>query len=544
MGNVLYFKPLQIINIWLNLFYKVKKIKRIIIFSFAILCSPGVHGQVKSPTKPVFEVDASCYAWQVHDETITQILDNVTSMAGVNAIYLVALMHKEHRPFVADKFPLDPVRSGWDAEDSRIYWKPDLSLYGKIKPMLSDTAWLRSIDWLKLVIDSAHARGLKAGAEISHTPLPASILKNHPEYQQRDINGALKGGICPNNPDVIEYLLAIFSDIAKNYDVDWIQTCMYLFGTNTCYCDNCQKEAKSNGFDLSAAIPILKANPNAQPQLNNWISFRRNSTTKVYRLISERIHHFKPGCDFRINDVRVMFENPVDSLYGLYFQDLRNIINSCVIQSHTEQDGKENETFLSRKSWIDLNQSLLGPGFPLLSGVAVRLKATPSLIKAGIKVAVDKGVSGIAIKHYDGSAYSQLRAVRDGLSEAGVPGFTPNVGIEAETMTLSGYTPDKIYGETCIRTNTSGTARSTFNFATGAYDIIVSYLDEKEGQTSLQLIIGSKQIASWKLIEDVGCWRRKTIRNVNIRKGDEIKITGTMNGKDPASVDFIEFIKL
>jgi hypothetical protein len=517
--------------------------KKTLLLLIVILPVSCIYSQINLPASNRFEVDASCYAWQVHDETITQILDNVTQLAGVNAIYLVALMHKEHRPFAADKFPLNPVRSGWDAEDSRVYWKPELSLYGRIKPLQSDTTWLRSTDWLKLVVDSAHARGLKAGAEISHTPIPASILKSNPEYQQHDIDGKLKGGICPNNPDVLEYLVAVFSDIAKNYNVDWIQTCMYLFGTNTCYCEYCQKEAKASGFDLTAAIPVLKANPGAQPQLNNWINFRRNSTTKVYRLISDRIHHFKPACDFRINDVRVMFENPVDSLYGLYLQDLKSIINSCVIQSHTEQNGNTNETFVSRKSWLDMNRSLLGTGFPILSGVAVRLKATPDLIKAGIKVAADKGVKGIAIKHYDGSSYSQLRAVRNGLSEASVPGFTAVSGIETENMSLNGYSPDKILGESCIKTTGTGTATTTFNYPSGLYDIVISYLDEKDGQSLLEFSAGQNQIAKWKSDEDTGCWRRKVLPNVRVRKGDEIKIAGTMNGKESACVDFIEFIR-
>jgi predicted alpha-1,2-mannosidase len=497
----------------------------------------------KPVTKKNFEVDASCYPWQVHDETITRVLDNVTQLAGVNGIYLIALMHKEHRPFVTDKFPLNPVRSAWDAEDSRIYWKPEAAIYGKIKPLMSDTSWIRDTDWLKLVIDSAHGRGLKAGAEISHTPIPASILKINPAYQQKDIDGNLKGGICPNNPDVMEYLLAIFGDLAKNYDVDWIQTCMYLFNTNTCYCDNCQKEARANGFDLTAAIPILKADPKAEPQLSNWITFRRNSTTKVYKLISDRIHSYKPGCDFRINDVRVLSENPPDSAYGLFFQDLRKIINSCVIQSHTEQNGKPDETFSSRKSWIALNSKLLGKEIPLLSGVAVRLGATPELIKAGIRVAVDNGVNGIAIKHYDGSSYSQLRAVRNGLSEAGVAGYSPVTGIEAETMSLSGYFPARIYSENGISTDGTGTAKASFSYPSGKYTAVISYIDARDGQGTIELYVGRKKAASWKLDEDVECWCRKAIRNISINKGDEIKLVGIRNGKDSACIDFIEFVR-
>lgn len=34
------------------------------------------------------------------------------------------------------------------------------------------------------------------------------------------------GAPCPNNPDVREYLLALYGDLVKNYDVDFVQTCM------------------------------------------------------------------------------------------------------------------------------------------------------------------------------------------------------------------------------------------------------------------------------------------------------------------------------
>lgn len=496
------------------------------------------NAQRVKPFAPNFEVCASCYPWQVHDETIGQILDNVTELAGVNAIYLVGLMHKEHRPFATDKFPLNPVRPGWDVEDSRVYWHPDFSLYGKIKPMPSDSVWLRETDWLKLLVDSAHARGLKAGVEISHTPIPASILKKNPAYQQQDINGNLKGGICPNNPDVREYLLALFSDLAKNYDVDWIQTCMYLYGESTCFCPSCQKEAKASNFDLAAAIPVLQANPNAQPQLNDWIIFRRNSVTKIYRLISDRIHHDNPGCDFRLNDVGPWSSVP-DSLNGLYLQDLKPSFNSCVIQDHTEQIGRKDETFSMRKDWLTLNRSLLGNKVSHLSSVAARMAATPELIKKGIQVAVDQGVDGIAIKHYDGSVYSQLRAVRNGLSAAKVPRFKPVFGIEAENMTLSGYTQDKCYNETCIKTDGEGVAKSTFNGQSGIYNVVVSYTDEI-GNGKISFFVGNNLKASWILNEDVSCWRRKTIPNTAIRNGDEIKIVGIANGSDHARVDFIE----
>src|SRR5665213_3963449 len=69
-----------------------------------------------------FEVASSLYAWDLHDEGIQQILDNLQQMAGVNSVYLVVLMHYERRPLTSPTFPHNPVRKTWQAEDSKIYW--------------------------------------------------------------------------------------------------------------------------------------------------------------------------------------------------------------------------------------------------------------------------------------------------------------------------------------------------------------------------------------------------------------------------------------
>src|ERR1700728_1437949 len=116
-----------------------------------------------------FEVASSLYAWELHDEGIEPILDNLQQMAGVNSVYLVALMHYEKRPLTSPTFPHNPVRKTWQAEDSKVYWHPDLSMYKRIKPELSAFDWLNDTDWLKVLVTSARKRGLKTGAELSHT---------------------------------------------------------------------------------------------------------------------------------------------------------------------------------------------------------------------------------------------------------------------------------------------------------------------------------------------------------------------------------------
>lgn len=510
-----------------------------------IFLTANVNAQSTSALSTKFEVDGSTYPWEVHDEGITLILNNMTSMAGINAVYMLAVMHKEHRPYQSPEFLHNPIRTIWDAEDSRVYFHPEMSLYGRIKPVQSSYSWLSETNWLKLVVDSVHARGLKAGAEVSHTYIPVEILKNNPEFQQRDINNKEMERPCPNNPDVREYLLALFGDLSKNYDVDFIQTCMWLFfpgnpeKRGTCFCESCQKEAKTAGFDLTAAMPVLRDNPNAQPQLDQWLKFRRASTNKIYKLIADRIHKSNPKIDFRLNEI-YPFAGVNDNSTGLYLEDLKNIINSCVIQEHTEQKGYSNTL---RKSWLTLDRSLLGPDMPILSGIPTRMASTPELIKNAIQVSIDENVQGIAVKHYDGSPYSLLRAVRNGLNATGIKGFLPHLGIEVENMKLSGYTKDTYKNEQCVQTTSTGTATSVFNYPSGVYNVIISYADEKNGQGTFTMFIADKQRLTYKLIEDVGVWRTKSFNNIRIKNGDEIKLIGISNGSEAARVDYIEFVK-
>ncbi len=507
------------------------------------LHAQGVHHS--DVPAPAFEVTGSIYHWEMHDEGIDLILDNMTGIAQVNSVYVLAVMHKEHRPFNSENLPgtytfiHNPVRAEWDAEDSRVYFHPHMELYGRIKPMFSDTAWLRETDWLKIMLDKAHARGLRAGCEVSHTYIPLEYLKANPDLQQQDINGNTTGRPCTNNPDVMAYLLALYGDISANYDVDYIQTCMLLFSNSdeptkggTCFCPFCQKAAKAAGFDLAAAMPILKDNPYAEPQLSQWQEFRRQSTVKAYKMVTDRIHQIDAHIDFRLNDLN-------NRSSGLHVEDIKNNINSIHLSTHLEQKGIQTS---ERASRIATTHYFAGPNIPVIPGIATRLLSTPALVRSSVKINVEGGAKGLGIKHYDGSPYSMLRAIRDGLAENGVSGFTPTLGVEAEAMTLSGYTADTYLQEKGVKASGTGTATTSFTYPSGVYNVVISYADEKNGQSTYTLVVAGKAKGSWKASEDVDCWRRKTLPKIKINKGDEIKLTGAADGSEGARIDFIEFI--
>ena len=221
-------------------------------------------------------------------------------MVAINNVYMVVVMHAEHRPYQAPEFPHNPVRDSWKAEDSHVTFFPDSTRYGMVKPLLSDVDWIRKTDWLQLMVDSCRARDLAVGAEVSHYPIPKSIIKEHPDWQQKKIDGTSwdRTRFCPNSPEPRDYIISLFGDLASNYDLDYIQTCQHLFWNNdidkggTCFCQHCKTEAKKTGFDLEAARKVLAVDKNAQTERPKWRKFRAYSTTKFYGDIADEIKKF------------------------------------------------------------------------------------------------------------------------------------------------------------------------------------------------------------------------------------------------------------
>ena len=500
-----------------------------------------------------FEVGTQIRAWTIQDEGMDYILDNMQSMAGVNNLYMVVVMHQEHRPFQAPEFPHNPARDVWDAEDSRVTFFPEMRRYGTIKPLLSDHEWIRETDWLGLMVKAARTRGLGVGAEVSHYPIPKALIRQNPDWQMKTIEGQAwrDTRFCANNPVVREYLTALFGDLAANYDLDYIQTCQHLFNAEdideggTCFCQHCILEAQRTGFDLAAAIPVLKRNKNAQPQRDQWLALRRDSTTRLYRQISEAIRRENPKCHLRLNDVYTWSGKDAVG-FGLDFRAVAPLLGSVVNQDHQEQRGRANEDFEHRKMWLTTNRGLLGPDMPLISGIAPRMDASPELVLKGIKVAIQHPakVNGLALKHYDGASFSLMRAFKQGMIEAGVQGLTPTIGKEVEEMELEGYAPfqKELVEEWGVETEETGTASYVFNEPSGVYGIRITYFDEKDGQSRIILRIAGKETASFKLDEDTDCWRWRRFEGIQVNQGDTITLVGKADQTEQARLDYIEFI--
>ncbi|HEY9295520.1 MAG TPA: hypothetical protein VIQ31_03950, partial [Phormidium sp.] len=97
----------------------------------------------------------------------------------------------------------------------------------------------------------------------------------------------------------------------------------------------------------------------------------------------------------------------------------------------------------------------------------------------------------------------------------------------------------------------SGVVSSTFNGASGVYDIVLRYFDENDGESTLTTKIGGTQIDSRILNQNLG-WGGVDSRTMvtqtiatglYVNQGDTIEILGTLNKAEFARVDYIEFIR-
>ncbi|MBM3243020.1 hypothetical protein FJZ31_42725 [Candidatus Poribacteria bacterium] len=418
------------------------------------------------------EISGSLYAWDLADEGIERILDNLQEMTACNSTYLIALMHHEKRPLTDYFYPHNPVRKTYCPEDSRAYFRPDPKFYGRIKPLTSDRDFLKSplpsfskggerVDWLLVLIDAARKRGMKTGAELSHTLIDSERAQNEfPDCMQHDIYGNRLGKlICFNNPDAREYVIGLFSDLTTNYDIDYIQTCLIpfssgrgsahdaaqLLGTTLggCFCDSCKKAANEVGIDFeqlkSALRPVadsiahptleqshemallLASNTSATavlmeaPELLLWLVFRRDSLTRFFKDIHDRIHAIKPTIDLRLN----AYISSNQELSGLDLRALKPHLDSIRSSDYSEQSGNMSSLEHKRR-WLMSVRRAVGEEMHFLSAIGVRSKATPEIIRQGVVVSAQCGVDGLTMGHYDGAPFSNLRAIKEGMELADV----------------------------------------------------------------------------------------------------------------------------
>lgn len=123
-----------------------------------------------------------------------------------------------------------------------------------------------------------------------------------------------------------------------------------------------------------------------------------------------------------------------------------------------------------------------------------------------------------------------------------------NYVVEAENMDLFEYQIREDISNAGIKLNKSkGSARSIFRFPSGRYDIDVCYLSDSVGQNTYIMYVANSQIVAWlgKTCDEkwhmLSEQRWHIPQNIEISKGDEIRIEGLSEKGSSASIDYITF---
>jgi hypothetical protein len=212
------------------------------------------------------------YLWDLVDEGYDVVLPRLRE-AGLSSISLATAYH-------AGKFlsPHNPKRKVVFPEDGTVYFSPDPSLYGRIKPLVN-TLVHEGHD-LARVRRGAHRHGLGTNAWVvcCHN-MPLGL--RYPDVAVRTAFGdSLPHNLCPSNPDVRSYLIALVKDIAslgvETIELEALQFQGYTHGYHhereglaltvpmrfllgLCYCPSCLRRSSEFGVPISRLQAFTRA---------------------------------------------------------------------------------------------------------------------------------------------------------------------------------------------------------------------------------------------------------------------------------------------
>jgi alpha-glucuronidase len=129
--------------------------------------------------------------------------------------------------------------------------------------------------------------------------------------------------------------------------------------------------------------------------------------------------------------------------------------------------------------------------------------------------------------------------------------------IEAESMTLDGYTPvsvtpseDASGGRAISCPAQKCSATTTLAAPAGTYTIRVEYFDQNTGASHFRAFLNDELLAEWTAAASLPSARldsttstRHSIESVPLKPGDTLRIEGRPDAREPAALDYVELIR-
>lgn len=224
----------------------------------------------------MFACHICCYPWDLLDEGLPDVLDCLRDRIGATGLTLIA---------ATDEMEQFRPRCGVEPRVYRtaggVYFQPNEQKYQATR--LKPPAWEqhRKMDVLAKVSEECAGRQLDLRVGINPL-LSRRLVSKHPEAACKNAYGiASRMALCPANPDVRQYVLALVSDLSGYDDVSAIVVedvqrppatdpaphvqALAIFDTDVadllsvCFCESCLQGAERDGIDGQAARRCVRS---------------------------------------------------------------------------------------------------------------------------------------------------------------------------------------------------------------------------------------------------------------------------------------------
>jgi len=379
----------------------------------------------------VFQTNLYCYLWDLVDEGIEQVLDQLKGEAGITGITVAV-----HHPGV------DQLRPHTSASPRRFrsaggaQFQPDTARYRstRMRPVVAE--WLHKRNPLKAVADACAKRALTLRAWAVCCQAAVTAARYETSCLKDVLEQPSKARLCPSNLDVREYLAAMVEDLSENYPFDAIELEQAAFPADLsssqpgkigfacgetgdwlrslCFCESCRQLATRDGIDVTAAANVAREHlehllatgepltlPVAQfaaenPALQRFVDFRCKQITSLVRIVKRScrcplvIH--RSGDRFRAATVFPEIAAHCDALLAKCHETDVSSMTQLVRAAAEDAGGIER---------VELSLSACTPPCP-----------DSATLVASMKQAAELGVRSVSVANYGLIPMSRLEWIR------------------------------------------------------------------------------------------------------------------------------------
>ena len=372
------------------------------------------------------------YPWDLRDEGYEAVFRNLREDVKLNAINLASAYHTFDmlRPHL-------PVNNTLEAPQAAIYFQPQESLYGAIKPHVSPL--MQSENWWGEAAKAATSTGinLNAWTVFFHNSHQA---RSHPECAEVRCTGDIStSALCPANPDARAFAIALSRDLVCNYGISLLECESlayagwghlhyhakrgidlgsgghYLF--SLCFCNACKKRAAKADIDIAqlqraVAQKIRAAFETGQPvretpeELNRSIPGLRVYCNMREEVVSSLVRELKEAVDVPLS--YILMGNP--HMTGASPRAIAQIADSVEILSYTADTQRT-------KTRVAELLPMLQRTDQLVVGLQAYPPASPDAetLCANLRAAREQGVTKFAFYNYGIMPFAALDWVRQAI---------------------------------------------------------------------------------------------------------------------------------